>query len=88
MVIPRIYNGRGRTFFFVATEAYRQQDGSNTALSLPTALERAGNFSQSFNRNGSQQVIYDPLTTTAAGARTTFPGNIIPASQLSSIRWA
>jgi hypothetical protein len=85
VVIPRLYNGRNKTFFFLATEAYRQQDGSNSALSVPTALERAGDFSQSFNSKGTRQVIYDPQSTTATGARTAFADNVIPPSQLSAI---
>ena len=85
VVLPKLYNGRNRSFFFLATEAYRQQDGSNTALSLPTALERAGNFSQSLTKSGARQLIYDPQSTTSAGVRTAFPGNIIPPSQLNPV---
>ena len=85
MIIPRLYNGRNRTFFFVANEAYREQDGSTVQLSVPTALERTGNFSQSVGKSGAQQTIYDPLSTTPSGTRTAFPGNIIPASELSPI---
>ena len=63
----------------------------NTALNkytMPTALEREGNFSQSVNPNGSAILVRDPLsgltcsTTSAAGC---FPGNIIPANRLSPI---
>jgi len=63
-------------------------DAATTVDSVPTALERIGNFSQSLSttKNGSQQIIYDPLSTNlTTGARTPFPGNIIPASQLSPI---
>jgi hypothetical protein len=81
----KLYDGHNRTFFFVATEAYRQEDGSNTALSVPTALERVGDFSQSVTKSGTRQVIYDPNTTTATGARTPFAGNIIPAGQLDPV---
>jgi hypothetical protein len=83
--IPKLYDGHNRSFFFVATEAYRQEDGSNTALSVPTALERVGDFSQSVTKSGTRQVIYDPNTTTATGARTPFAGNIIPAGQLDPV---
>lgn len=76
---------RNRTFFFLATEAYRQQDGSNTALAVPTALERAGDFSQTVTRTGARQVIYDPLSTAATGARTPFANNVIPANQLNPV---
>jgi len=78
VAIPKLYDGHNRTFFFVATEAYRQQDGGNTALSVPTALERAGNFSQSAASGGGLQTIYDPLSTTSAGTRLPFADNIIP----------
>ena len=82
VALPKLYDGHNRTFFFVATEAYRQQDGSNTALSVPTALERAGNFSRSAAAGGGLQTIYDPLGTTSTGTRLPFAGNIIPANQL------
>ena len=85
VVIPRLYDGHNQTFFFVATEAYRQEDGGNTALSVPTALERAGNFSQSVAAGGGLQTIYDPLSTTSAGTRTPFAGNIIPVNQLDPV---
>lgn len=86
IVIPKIYNGKNRTFFFASDESYRQTLGSTTVLSVPTALERVGNFSQSFTKSGLLQTIYDPATTNlTTGARTAFPGNVIPASELSPI---
>jgi hypothetical protein len=86
IIIPKVYNGKNRTFFFASDESYRQQSGSTTTLSVPTPLERVGNFSQSFTKAGKLQVIYDPSTTNpTTGARTPFPGNIIPASDLSPI---
>lgn len=83
--LPRLYDGRNRSFFFISTEAYRQRDASTTVLSVPTALERAGNFSQSLYRNGSQQTLYDPLTTAPDGTRQAFPGNILPANRLNPV---
>ena len=83
--IPKVYDGRNKTFFFITTESYRQRDGSTTVLSVPTALEVAGNFSQSVYKNGTQQVIYDPLSTNANGVRQQFSGNVIPASRLNPV---
>jgi hypothetical protein len=85
--IPKIYNGRDRTFFFVTGEAYRQYDASGTRLAVPTALERQGDFSSSFSRtgNGALQLMYDPKTTLADGTRSLFPGNVIPANRLSAV---
>ena len=84
--IPKIYDGRNKTFFFATTEAYRQRDGSTSVLSVPTALEVTGNFSQSLAKSGAQQLIYDPLTTSlTSGARQQFPNNIIPANRLNNV---
>lgn len=85
--IPKVYNGKDRTFFFVTGEAYRQYDAAGTRLSVPTALERKGDFSQSLSRagNGQAQVIYDPLSTTPDGTRTPFAGNRIPTDRLSAV---
>jgi hypothetical protein len=89
VVIPKLYNGRNKTFFWIAGEAYRQNQTSSTTVNLPTPLEVQGNFSQSKYTNGTLQTIYDPSTTafssTGAYTRTAFPGNIIPASRMSPI---
>ena len=86
IIIPKLYNGRNKTFFFASDEAYRETDGSTTTLSVPTAQELQGNFSQAFNKNGNLQTIYNPLSTNlSTGARTAFPGNIIPPSMLNPV---
>ena len=81
--IPKIYDGRNKTFFYVTTEGYRQFDAVASTTTVPTALERRGDFSQSLStlKNGTQQLIYDPMSTNlTTGARTLFAGNVIPAS--------
>jgi hypothetical protein len=86
IVLPKLYNGRNKTFFFASVEAYRETDGSTTTLSVPTPLEAQGNFSQTFNKNGQLQTIYNPLSTNlTTGARTPFAGNIIPLSQQNPV---
>ncbi len=79
--IPKLYNGKNRTFFWVTGEAYRQKKPSTTALAVPTALERAGDFSQSRTASGVLQTIYDPTTN----PRLAFPGNVIPLTRLSPV---
>ena len=61
---------KGKTFFFASYSGLRQEETyyRNTAV-VPTALERAGDFSQSARKPN------DPLTGQP------FPGNIIPASR-------
>jgi hypothetical protein len=78
---------KNKLFNFVAYEGWRQTDPSTLINTLPTDLERAGNFSQSLNNAGGLRTIYDPWTTqTSADGKTItrmpFPGNIIPSSQL------
>ncbi len=85
--IPRLYNGTDKTFFWIAEEGYRQRSPLSNSYYVPTALERAGDFSQS-NVN-----IYDPSTPIVNGMRTQFMGlkngvptpNVIPTAQLSQV---
>ncbi len=85
VVLPKLYDGRSKTFFFFSYEELRDSTpGAGFTTTVPTALERTGNFSQTFNPNGSQIVIYDPSTINA-GVRTPFPGNIIPASLFNPV---
>ncbi|MGA2269815.1 MAG: TonB-dependent receptor [Bryobacteraceae bacterium] len=87
--LPKLYNGRSKTFFFVSYDGLRDSSAGSFTGTMPTALERAGNFSKTSQSNGTPIVMYDPSTTTlnAAGAyiRTAFPGNIIPSSSLNPI---
>ncbi|MGP8246589.1 MAG: TonB-dependent receptor domain-containing protein, partial [Bryobacteraceae bacterium] len=85
VVLPHLYNGHNRTFFYMYYDGYRYTNtNSATISSLMTPAMKAGNFSAA-----GIPSIYDPnsTTTTASGAytRTPFPGNIIPGSQISPI---
>ena len=89
VLLPKIYNGRNRTFFFFSYDGLRDSSQGSFTGTMPTALERTGNFSQTFQSNGTPIVIYDPSTTAlnAAGAyiRIPFSGNIVPASEITPI---
>lgn len=88
VVIPHFYNGRNSLFFFGDFEGYRETLGTPGSFTVPTALERAGDFSQSFNSSGQLIKVYDPATLTTVGGvqqRTQFPNNIIPASRLDPV---
>ncbi|MDP3716751.1 MAG: TonB-dependent receptor [Acidobacteriota bacterium] len=77
---------RNRTFFWGSVEGYGSNTTRNGSQRLPTARERAGDFSRSFDSSGNQVVVYDPLTGDASGnGRTPFPGNVIPANRLNPI---
>jgi len=90
VVLPKIYNGKNRTFFFASYDGLRDSDAGSFTGTMPTALERTGDFSKTTDSNGKPIVIYDPSTTqlnpaapagTTSYIRTPFAGNIVPASE-------
>jgi hypothetical protein len=78
--IPKLYDGRNRTFFFASYEGSRVRRGQTAQLSVPTGEQRNGDFSRLGFRGN--RTIFDPATTrrSDAGAivRDPFPGNRIP----------
>lgn len=88
--IPGVYNGKNRTFFFFTWESLLERAGSTYSYSVPSLLERAGDFSQTFDATGKQVIIYDPSTvtfnpTTKTYSRTPFADNKIPQSRMDPI---
>ena len=77
--IPKLFNkNRDKLFFFYAHEQWLVREPQRLQqTTMPTALERAGNFSQTTNQNGSLIVVRDPNT------QLPFPGNVIPANRLN-----
>ena len=60
VVIPGAYDGHNKTFFFVENEYFRRNEsGTVTLSSVPTALERTGDFSQT-TYQGRVYLMYDP----------------------------
>ena len=88
VVLPKIIDGRNRLFFFTNYEGYRDINPVSTFLTVPTAAQRTGDFSQLKTSSGAPITIYDPLTTALVPGSTTqytrqaFPGNIIPQSRI------
>jgi hypothetical protein len=82
---------RDKFFFFANYEGYRERRAASRTVTSPTALQRAGDFSQTLTSTGQLIRIYDPLTTQADPAnpgryvRTQFPDNVIPAARLSPV---
>lgn len=76
--IPGKFNTeKDKLFFFYAIEDWRTATPQAIRqVTVPTALERAGDFSQSVDQNGAKIVVNDPTTGQA------FPGNVIPKSRL------
>ena len=84
--IPKLYNGKNRTFFFVSYEALRQVSASTSSTTVQTDAMRQGDYSGLVDAQGRLTTIYDPLSTGAAPtfARTPFPNNRIPVARESS----
>lgn len=80
---------RNKSFFMLDTELLRQTSYISATSTVPTLLQRTGDFSQTYNSSGALIKIYDPYTTTAntSGSgytRTQAPGNVI-TSNMSSV---
>lgn len=90
VLLPHIYNGKNRTFFFVSWEKFLENQGSAITSEVPTAAELNGDFSAYLKLNeplGTNPCdgttvyfgqIFDPATTRVVGGvpcRTAFPGN-------------
>jgi len=85
VVIPKIYNGKDRTFFFFAYEGKRMPVVDSMTPSMPPEAMRNGDFSSLLPGT----IIYDPATyntTTypAAPHMAAFSGNIIPTNRLNT----
>ncbi len=77
VALPKIYNGRDKTFFFFNWEAGRLLQATNPVLRIvPTQDRRDGNFVGLTTAGGAPITLRDPLS---AG----IVGNMIPASRLS-----
>jgi len=88
VLIPKVYNGKNRTFFFFDYQGTRIRTGQTFLATVPTDAMRQGNFSPV---NGvAFNTIYDPTTGTInssgdAVGRTPFAGNAIPQSRWDPI---
>ena len=98
MYIPKVYNGRNKTFFFFNWERYQTYGAATSFITLPTPALRAGNFSSVLTGrtlgtdiSGApilENTIYDPNTVHPVNGQsvtTPFPGNIIPTTRLNPI---
>lgn len=81
--LPKLYNGKNRTFFFTSYEVYRVASASTNSTSMPTMAMRQGDFSGLVDSVGHQYILYDPWTTGAGPTyqRTPFPNNQIPVTR-------
>lgn len=81
---------RDRTFFMVSYEGLRQNSFRELLTTVPTALERSGDFSQTRGANGQPIVVYDPATTVpnpsgSGYLRLPFQGSRIPLNRMDPV---
>ncbi len=94
VVRQNIYGGsigqpvfKNKLFNFFSYENWKVKQPSSNESTVPTALERTGDFSQTFTPQGALRQIYDPFSTvfdpvTSTVTRMPFPGNIIPKDRM------
>ncbi|HEV3330450.1 MAG TPA: TonB-dependent receptor [Bryobacteraceae bacterium] len=97
--IPKVYNGKDKTFFFYNREQYREFFVVNdTYITVPTAAYRAGNFAGAITGGSLGKdplgntimagMIYDPLSVQNVNGqlvRTQFPNNVIPTMRFDKV---
>ncbi|MFB3778701.1 MAG: carboxypeptidase regulatory-like domain-containing protein [Bryobacteraceae bacterium] len=88
--LPKLYNGRDRTFFFLSYEGFRSREGNSPnyyTIPLPAMYE--GDFTGWVTAAGAQIQIYDPATTRLGTGgkyvRDPFAGNKISTSRYSQV---
>jgi Carboxypeptidase regulatory-like domain len=84
--IPKVYDGHNKTFGHISMEWYKQNNLNTNVSTVPTALEKTGDFSDFVNGStGALIPIYVPQGVTCGGLTPgqQFPGNVIPASCIS-----
>lgn len=81
---------KAKKLFFLSTyEALREGSPATLLTTVPTDLERTGNFSNTRDANGVVSQVYDPFSTRSNGAgafmRDPFPGNIVPRNRWDAV---
>lgn len=75
---------KNKLFNFFSIEKWKINAPGSYTRTVPTALERQGDFSQTLAADGTQRPIYDPFSTVVSGdtvSRAQFAGNRIPANR-------
>jgi hypothetical protein len=94
IILPHVYRGKDRSFWFFAYEKYSLSSGGNENVTVPTPAMRQGDFSGLNNSSGVFYQLYDPATTQPSTncngtgtpnqfCRAPFTNNQIPVNRLS-----
>ncbi len=75
---------RNKTFFLISSEILSQNQFQSITTTVPTLLQRTGDFSQTYGPNGNLIVIYDPYTTTYDASTETYNRTPYAGNKISS----
>ena len=85
VVIPHLYNGRNKTFFFFGYQKLIEKKSAAFTSQTPTPASLAGDFTF----GGVGLPLYDPLTTRqltdGTWTRDALPGNIVPKNRFDPV---
>jgi len=90
MVLPKVFDGRNKMFWFFAWEGLKDSQANSTPLTVPTEAERKGDFS-ALLALGTKYQLYNPYSGVLTGStvnRTAFANNVVPSSLLNPISQA
>ena len=85
--VPKVFNGKNKLFYFLAYEGFKDSSPGTFTSAVPTAAERAGDFSALLALGSSYQ-LYDPSSAVLSGGKITrqpLAGNMIPGSRINLI---
>ena len=86
--LPKLYDGRNKSFFFINYEGYREGTPTPLFLNVPAPEMLTGDFSKLVDSSKNRITIYDPSTgrdVNGTWTRDAFAGNIIPSNRLNPI---
>lgn len=90
VLLPKLYNGKNRTFFFAGYEQWRHRTSALNQSTVPTPEQRAGDFTKTYDSRGIMIPLFDPATTrpNPSGSgfiRDPLAGNIVPRSRMDPV---
>jgi hypothetical protein len=83
--IPHLYDGRNKTFGHYSQEWYKQNNENTTNGTVPTKLEKTGDFTDFVDSHGVMVPIYDPATGNKQQFSCNGVLNVICPSRFSAI---
>ena len=87
VVLPHLYDGRGRTFYFGEYQGFRQVLGTTQVLAVPTAAERSGTDTVTYS-DGSTDTLQVPVDSAIAAVLARYPKPNVPTGAYGARTYA